>query len=36
MKSANSLGNVEGDEKLDPNLLKQLAKVMEILQNIED
>lgn len=36
MKSANSLGKVEVDQKPDPDLLKQLAKVMEILQNIED
>ncbi len=36
MKSANLLKNVDDDQKLDLDLLKQLAKVMEILQDIED
>lgn len=36
MKSANLLKNVDNDQQLDLHLLKQLAKVMEILQDIED
>ncbi len=36
MKSANLLKNVDNDQTLDLNLLKQLEKIMEILQDIED
>ncbi len=36
MKSANLLKNVDNDQTIDLNLLKQLEKIMEILQDIED
>jgi hypothetical protein len=36
MKNNSSLGNIEDQQKPDPILLRQLAKVMEILQDIED
>lgn len=36
MRSANSRANLEADEKFDSDLLRRLAKIVEVLQDIED
>jgi len=36
MRSANPLVNLEDDQKFDSDVLKRLAKVVEMLQNLED
>jgi hypothetical protein len=36
MRSAIPQMNLEDDEKFDTELLKRLAKIVEVLQNIED
>ncbi len=36
MRSAITQMNLEDDEKFDTELLKRLAKIVEVLQNIED
>ena len=36
MKRADPQVNLEDDEKFDSDLLRRLAKIVEVLQNIED
>jgi len=36
MRSANQPVNIEDDEKFDLELLKRIAKIVEVLQDIED
>ena len=36
MRSADPPVNLEDEEKFDSDLLKRLAKIVEVLQNIED
>jgi len=36
MSSTIALANLEEDQKVDSDLLKRLAKVVEMLQNLED
>jgi hypothetical protein len=36
MRTANPPVNLEDDEKFDSDLLKRLAKIVEVLQDIED
>jgi hypothetical protein len=36
MRSVNHPPNIEDDEKFDSDLLKRLAKIVEILQDLED
>jgi hypothetical protein len=36
MRSTIPLANIEDDQKFDSDLLKRLARVVEMLQNLED
>jgi len=36
MRSANPRTNLEDEEKFDSDLLRRLAKIVEVLQDIED
>lgn len=36
MRNANPRANLEDDEKFDSDLLRRLAKIVEVLQDIED
>jgi hypothetical protein len=36
MRSPSPRANLEDDEKFDSDLLRRLAKIVEVLQNIED